>query len=50
MNGVLGLDYPAWIAFAQLTPMTPATADLLSACLPDVEVEVLKGLRKDDEE
>ncbi|WP_438853142.1 hypothetical protein [Brevundimonas nasdae] len=50
MNGVIGLDYPAWIAFANLTPLPPLTADLLSACLPLVEVEVLNGLRKDDDE
>lgn len=50
MNGVIGLDYPAWIAFAQLRPLSPDAADLLSACLPEVEVEVLKGFRKDDEE
>ncbi|QFU30276.1 hypothetical protein [Brevundimonas sp. Bb-A] len=50
MNGVIGLDYPAWIAFAQLRPLSPDAADLLSACLPEVELEVLKGFRKDDEE
>ncbi len=49
MNGVVGLDYPAVIAFANLTPLTPETADLLSACLPDVETEILKGFRKEDD-
>lgn len=50
MNGVIGLDYPAWIAFAQLTPIDAATADLLSACLPEIEGAVLKGLRKESDE
>ena len=50
MNGVIGLDYPAWIAFAQLTSMDAATADLLSACLPEIEGAVLSGLRRESEE
>lgn len=50
MNGVIGLDYPAWIAVANLRPLSPDAADLLFASLPLVEVEVLKGFRKDDEE
>lgn len=47
---MIGLDYPAWIAFAALTPMNAQTADLLSACLPDIEGAVLKGLRKESDE
>lgn len=50
MSGVIGLDYPAWIAFAQLRPLTPETSDLLSAALPLVEAEVLKGFKRDDSE
>ncbi|MFN7110325.1 MAG: hypothetical protein ACK4M2_01715 [Brevundimonas sp.] len=50
MNGVIGLDYPAWIAFAHLRPLSADAADLLSACLPLVEAEVLTAFRKDDDE
>ena len=49
MNGVVGLDYPAVIAFANLRPLSPDAADLLSACLPLVEGEILKGFRKEDD-
>lgn len=50
MNGVVGWDYPAVIAFATLTPLAPDAADLLSACLPEVEAEILKGFHKGDDE
>lgn len=49
MNGVIGLDYPAVIAFAGLTPLSPDAADLLSATLPQVEAHILKAFRSEDD-
>ena len=47
---MIGLDYPAWIAFAHLRPLDAGTADLLSACLPEIEGAVIRGLRTESDD
>lgn len=46
-NGPVALDYGAVVAFAGLTGLSPEAADLLQTCLPDVEAEILAGVRKE---
>jgi len=49
--GAFALDYGAVVAFAQLGgPMDEATRLLLSEALPLVEGQIIKGLRREDEE
>ncbi|WP_303713730.1 hypothetical protein [Brevundimonas naejangsanensis] len=49
--GAFALDYGAVVAFAQLGgPMDETTRLLLSEALPLVEGQIIKGLRREDEE
>ena len=49
--GAFALDYGAVVAFAQLGgPMDEATRLLLSESLPLVEGQIIKGLRREDDE
>lgn len=48
LNGVIGLDYAAVIAFAQLGRLDCDAADLLGACLPEVEFHILNQQAGDD--
>lgn len=50
MSGAFGLDYTAVMTFAGLSgPLSPEAADLMSDALPEVEVVILKAMRKGDE-
>lgn len=47
MVGPVALDYGAVLAFANLAgDLTPDAAALLKWALPDVEIQMLKGVRR----
>ncbi len=49
--GAFALDYGAVVAFAQLGgPMDEAIRLLMSEALPLVEGQIIRGLRREDEE
>lgn len=49
--GAFGLDFTAVMTMAGLDgPLTPETAALFSLVLPDVELSLIKNLRKGDDE